>query len=339
MQNISIRTRTRGQVPVAEATDEELRNFIRWQKDQFDSGKVQERFAELNERQLAEAEREVQRRRDGKSSAPAAALAKSPEVQVLGKAIRDPAAVTKFLSDLAEHYNVIGPATSVDMLPEGFGVAVAYVKVDPTKCYSVGQGKLGVPGSDLKRIALAAGLTWDPGQSGRTDNGRDPLVVAWREIGHYRAFDGTVLTAQGSVEIDMRDSSAQVEAIRIAAKKRDGSNGDGEIREIRKFILRHAESKAKNRAVADMGIRRAYTQEELAKPFAVARLTWTGATEDPLLRREFARMFAEQFLGGTRVLYGSSAPPARQLAPPSPDPEFDRFDDFDTYGEGMEDVA
>src|SRR5690606_41429138 len=65
-----------------------------------------------------------------------------------------------------------------------------------------------------------------------------------------------------------------------------------------------------------MGVKRSYAPAELQNPFAVARLTWTGQTDDPELRREFARMHAERMLDGTAALYGAS--PASAL------PERDR---------------
>ncbi len=346
MQNITIPTKGRGRVALKEATTQELQNFVTWQTKQFDEGKVKEQFAAVNKRQLAEAEREIARRRSGESSEPQPAAVVQHEVrrevQSLGKAIRDPQAVTKFLSELAQNYHLVGPATSVDMLPEGFGVAVSYVQVNPDDCYDVGNGKLALPNNELKRIAVAAGLTWDTERSGRIDNGRDPHLAAYRAVGSYRAFDGTVLTVSGSVEIDMRDGSPQLEALRAAAVRRNAKdNGDGEIMMIRKFIVRHAETKAKLRAIADMGIRRAYAAQELSKPFAISRLTWTGETEDVGLRREFARMFADNFFASSRVLYGAAAAtPVRQLPAPKPEAIYDdQFDDFEAFGEGMEDVA
>src|SRR5690606_27908444 len=180
----------------------------------------------------------------------------------------------------------------------------------PKEVYDVG-GRLGLAGDTLNRIAAAAGLTWDPHASGRLDDGSDPHYCHYRAVGHVRHFDGSIRTVTGEVEIDAREGSPQIEEIRSKAaararkdnRKNDG--GEAQIRELRKFLLRHAESKAKNRAIACMGVKRSYAPAELQKPFAVARLMWTGQTDDPELRREFARMHAERMLDGTAALYGA----------------------------------
>jgi hypothetical protein len=58
------------------------------------------------------------------------------------------------------------------------------------------------------------------------------------------------------------------------------------------------------RAIGAIGVRREYRRSELARPFLVARLAFTGRTSDPDLRREFARIIAERHLVARRSLYG-----------------------------------
>jgi len=236
----------------------------------------------------------------------------------LEKAIHEPTLVTQRLRDFSEQFHLVSPATSVDALPPGCGVAISMVHVNPDpgsngpkEVYEVG-GRLGLSGDTLKRIAAAAAISWDPTQSGRLDDGSDPHYCHYRAVGSVRNFDGSIRVLTGEVEMDARDGSPQIDEIRTKAKKK-GGDGASQILELRKFLLRHAESKAKNRAIADMGVKRSYAKHELNKPFAVARIMWTGETDDPELKREFARMHAERMLDGAASLYGRGAAPA--LAP------------------------
>lgn len=232
----------------------------------------------------------------------------------LGKAMDDPGAVSAHLTRLAESHHIVSPATTVDALPPGCGVAVSYVMVDastakdgPGEVYTLGGGKVGLSGTTLAKIGAAAGVDWDASQSGRLDNGSDPHYCHFRAVGHVRNFDGSVRTLTGEVEIDAREGSPQIEEITTKAKagNRDPSS---QILELRKFLLRHAESKAKNRAIASMGLKRSYMPAELGKAFAVCRLMWTGQTEDPELRRIFAEKTADAMIGGMSSLYGKPHP-------------------------------
>lgn len=296
------------------------------------------KFADRDRQWIAAAQAEQARRAAGGQPAAAAAptttstsLATVDTTSIsLGKSSRDPAAITAALNEFNSQFHLISPATTVDTLPEGFGVSLSLVKVDPStdrngpgEVYSVGGGKVGLSGPKILEIASAAGVDWSPAESGRLDNGRDPHYVHFRSVGYVRLFDGTQRRLVGEVEIDARDGSPQIEEITSKAenaeKRRDPRS---QIMELRKFILRHAETKSKLRAVASMGIKRSYNTSELAKPFAVARLTWTGQSDDPELRRQFAVMGAEKMLGGVSALYGRPAPAAPVAPLPSAEQSF-----------------
>jgi hypothetical protein len=186
---------------------------------------------------------------------------------------------------------------------------------------SVGLGKVA-----LDKIAQAAGVSWDPRGSGRTDDGSDPHYCAWLAVGAVRHFDGSEVRLMGSKEMDLRDGSPQCEAIierciKKASRPYEGpapkpeeaerighEKARNQIREMRLHILGHAETKARLRAIRALGIRSSYKLAELQKPFVVAKLIWTGQSEDPQLRRDFAHMTATAMLGGARALYGEPAP-------------------------------
>jgi hypothetical protein len=79
-----------------------------------------------------------------------------------------------------------------------------------------------------------------------------------------------------------------------------------------------AETKSRLRAVRSLEVRTSYSPEELRKPFVVARCMWTGQTDDDELRRTFAIMQAERFMGARAALYGGG--PSRHALPPAPRP-------------------
>ncbi len=261
---------------------------------------------------------------------------------------RDVARIGATLASAAKDCHLVSPATSVGQLPEGCSVSLSKVLVDVEhETYSVAGGgdggddgnskggdakskggKLGLSKTALDRIAAAAGVSWDPDRSRRLDDGRDPNYCSFLAVGSYRHFDGREVVVMGQKEMDLRDKSPQVEALwsRYKAKlqrwERNGKQGwapkppDGQIREMRLHICSHAESKARLRAIRALGIRTSYTREELTKPFVIAKIAFTGETNDPALRQQFALMTATAMLAGARALYGDTAP--RRLPAPAP---------------------
>lgn len=335
-------------IPLPEATDTDLKYWVGRISKDLDENPTKQ-YADRDRTLLSGMRAELSRRRES-GAAPGATAGPPPAKRtalatVSGAAIsrtapaatalsleriaNDPQAVTTRLAEMSDAYHLVSPATAVDALPPGFGVAISVVRIDPSPAkdgpgdvVSIGN-KLMLSANSLARVAAAAGVDWDPTRSGRLDSGRDPHYCHYRAVGFVRNFDGSVRTLTGEVEMDAREGSPQIEEIREKARKRkdaypDDPNdgGDSQILELRKFLLRHAERKAKNRAIVDMGVKRSYTREEIQRPFAVARLMWTGQSDDPELRREFARMGAERMLAGTAALYGAQQAPA--LPPPAP---------------------
>jgi len=274
------------------------------------------------------------------------ALARAPQpapIATFNRASRDAKDIAAMLEQAASQCHLVSPATNIGALPEGCAVVTSAILVDVgAETYGVGGGddddgggkggKRGLGKTALDRIALAAGVSWDPHQSRRLDDARDPRYCAWLAVGTFKGFDGREVTIQASKEVDLREGSPQLEALwsRYKAKlsrwERDGKKGwkpkppDAQIREQRLHIVSMAETKARLRAIRALGIRTSYTPEELRKPFVVAKIAFTGETTDPQLRREFARMQAASFLDARRALYGDVAPPRLALPPPTSAP-------------------
>lgn len=244
-------------------------------------------------------------------------------------------ALTRLLQEAAANHNLVSPATSIGRIPEGCGVALSTVVVDTDEkhgeVYPSGGGKLVLARVSVDRIAAAAGISWDAAQSRRLDDGSDPRYCYFKAVGTVRDFDGTEVQLMGHKEMDLRDGSAQIEALmerydaNLAAWKRgdprqryEPKDPTAQIREMRLHILSHAETKARLRAIRARGLKSAYQLEELRKAFVVARLMWTGESDDPELRRMFALKQADAMLGGIKALFGHGAGMGlAQLAPPT----------------------
>lgn len=236
------------------------------------------------------------------------ALAKQEpkQIKVTG-AFRDAQEVTTRLQHAAKHYHLVSPATACGAVPEGCSIALSTVLVDrDAETYKLND-KFGLGKTALDKIAAAAGISWDPRLSGRLDDGSDPNYVMWRAVGTMRHLDGTIVQLIGTKEMDLREGSPQVIALEERARGK-GRDADRQIREMRLHIVAHAESKARLRAIRSLGVRSAYTAKELEKPFVIAKIMWTGQSDDPELRRAFAMKQADAMLSGTRSLYGETAP-------------------------------
>jgi hypothetical protein len=254
---------------------------------------------------------------------------------------RDPSKATAALKAAAEAFHLISPATMVGALPEGCAVALALVHISPedSHLYKVGD-KLALDKTHLASIANAIGASTV--SSRRTDDGSHPHYCAWTVRVRFRQFDGTWAHRQGSVEMDLREPDGAEYVDAIAKARENNRDPAKQIRELRRFISRHAESKALNRAYAALGIRRSYTKAELQRPFCVARITFTGQSDDPVARAQFREGIMQSFLGSSEAAFGpeeppssgsvqlQSAPPALQdySMPPTYDAEGESEDDF-----------
>jgi hypothetical protein len=299
-------------------------------------------YAAANKRWLDAAMAELRKRRAGVGPAqPAPAPAVVPPSQALAKVpvgvIRDAATVTQTLLEAAGMGHLVSPAPAAGNLPEGCSILVSAIMINADReTYPVGgngdeddrgKGERGLSKVALDKLASALAIDWDPVQSRRLDDGSHPHYCRAKAVGRVRNFDGTWRTIQDEKELDYRDLSPVIEGIRARAKKKNKADGgQGEINQKRQHIQSLCITEARLRAIRTLGVRTAYTPEELAKPFIVAQLVFDGRSEDPEARAYFRERIADSFMGSSRALYGAP-PPAPLLEKGEPPPPLTAYGD------------
>ena len=244
-------------------------------------------------------------------------------------AYRDPVAINRVLKDVAATCHLLSPASTVGSLPEGCEIVLSAVQVSEQDTYSV-RGGNALKKTALDLIAGALGVSWLPNLCYRADDGISPYFVHYKAAGVYKSLDGQPVTITGEKIMDLRTGSPMAEGMKEA-----------ELVMARSHILSHAESKAKNRAIRSTGLRPSYSTADLAKPFICARIMFTGRTDDPELKRQFAADISRSFMGGSQALYGGeerALPPAgaAKTAPPPVGSVRDDDDDaIPAHGEPM----
>jgi DNA repair exonuclease SbcCD nuclease subunit len=197
---------------------------------------------------------------------------------------QDVNAINKRLEELALDCHVVTPAAHFDVLAPGWGVSVTYVRVDAKDQReahaSDDERTLTLSAKKMQEIGRAAGIDWDPHESGRKGDTSDPRYVEFVAVGHDTGVDGSKRRCVGEVALDLRDGSEETKRRRERAAV-SGRDPDLELGRDRRFLHRQAETQAQARAVANgLGLRRDYTVEELSKPFAIVRMVRTrGAWE------------------------------------------------------------
>jgi hypothetical protein len=252
---------------------------------------------------------------------PQTALALRAQVEELSGSYDEPTTVMNIMRRAAQVAHLVAPSPTCGALPAGCAIVANVIWIDAQReTYGIpseSSSNRGLDKTALSKIANAAGIDWDPELCRRLDDSSDMHYVHYRAVGRVRNFDGTMRTEVGSVEMDLREGSETYEETWSRAKRGKKETND-ELGMMRKFILRHAESKAMNRVVRRLGIRSKYTLEELQRPFIVMRLMFTGQTDDPELKRMFAAKIAETFLGAAATLYRTPAPALGSAHQPPP---------------------
>ena len=151
----------------------------------------------------------------------------------------------------------------------------------------------------LMKLSVCAGVIWSTTESRRIDNGADRNYIAYKAVGGIRKADGQPVFFSADYDLDfevmaeelqelyekktkadwMKDKSAQQKAEYVEfCVKRD-------MLQKRKNRLKLCEAGAMNRVLRMLlGIKQAYTTEELVKPFVTMRITFAPDYTDKDVR-------------------------------------------------------
>lgn len=253
-------------------------------------------------------------------------------IEAAPQAITDTRIYQQQIEDLCTRFNVIAPPVQVlGGFAPGYALIASVVKVN-AKVNEDGQGaetyydrgfmkskdQRALNRVGLARVATAAGVKWTP-NCGRRDDGKTPNFWEYYAEGLVDTPDGSYQVVTGSVEIDLRDGSAQIggwtpEQWAAVMKENERKSRDEKVWNINGWSDKRvqqarsrghalAETKAKNRAVRSLGLQQVYTETELDKPFVIFRATYQPDMSDPVVRQ----MVAQRALHGRQMLYPSSA--------------------------------
>lgn len=243
-----------------------------------------------------------------------AEIAALARIEHAGQMITTPQILADRIREWQDVAHVLTPAVQISAIAPQHAINVAVVVMDTkidekgigTDTYGPASDGRGLPWLKageralakvgLLKIASAAGISWVPEFTGRTDDRKTLHYWEYRAVGVYIGFDGRPQTIEGTVEVDLRDGSAQMKGFT-----------PGQIDAARKSGLRQAESKAMNAAIRSLGLRQKYTAKELEKPFVILRTSYIPDMSDPAVRH----MVADRALSGASALYaGRRLPPA-----------------------------
>lgn len=295
------------------------------------------------------AQTEVQRRGKGgarpaaQQPVPRTATPPPPKAQIpadLIGSLRDPAAITDRLQKLSESFNLVSPSTACGCIPHGTEVSFSFVGFRTDDKYGdvypqrdkEKQGYVSHTASALQRLASMAGMKWgESKQVWLPGDPRDPRFIRWSVTGAVPSFDGELIPLTRTRLVDLRDGSDQALAMK-----------ENQLPKARQNAVALAETKATNRVIRQLlGIRSAYLTEDMAKPFCVVRLVFTGVTDVKELMAPMAMLKAQQMLSGMQMLgFAPPALPALQAPQHAAAPQLTgRHETFDANGVSVQDPS
>lgn len=248
--------------------------------------------------------------------APTPPAATVPALVTNAGTFSDLALANQELGRLGNRAHVLAPVLRLDMVPEFHEVAlkVCTISPDPNRgeVYPQEGGKLAPTKVALDRIAAAAGIHWDPLRSGRLDDGSERHYCHFRAVGRVKDLDGGWRILSAEKEVDLRDGNPTIfdpENTHGGQNVEPGFRRGWSSRRLagaREHILALAESKAKNRVVRSLGMKQTYTAAELAMPFVVPCLVFTGRSDDPELERVAKLEILKAGVAAAQELFGAS---------------------------------
>jgi len=210
------------------------------------------------------------------------------------------------LRDAVEIGWLIAPSDQVARVLDGTAIVISSFRAEPTldTFPDDDDPKYRIPAKPmLDRIANHLGLSWDAANCRRTDNQSSPYVRSCQAAGFVKGFDGSPREVQAHAEVDLHPESSLTKAI-LGRFSSDRTKGRIELERRRQFILSHADTSARLRAIKQLGLREKYLPSELAKPFFVAKVQFTGKSENEATQAVFAARVADTFLPASAALFG-----------------------------------
>lgn len=213
-------------------------------------------------------------------------------------------AANRALRDAAEVGHLLSPNDQVARVLDGTAIVIGAFRAD-ILLDTFADDEMPwrrIPGKALlDRVANGLGISWDASLCKRIDSGKHPYVRAAQAAGRIKNFDGTDRQFQAMGEIDLMNGSALANA--IEARFRD--RGRVEIERRRQHIGSHADTIARLRAIRQLGLRDSYLPTELEKPFFLARVQFTGRSENAATQQVFVERVADTFLPAASALFGA----------------------------------
>lgn len=170
----------------------------------------------------------------------------------------------------------------------------------------------------LMKLSVCAGVIWSLTESRRIDNGSDRNYIAYRAVGGIRKADGQAVFFSAEYDLDFEvmeeelqetyEKKTKADWMKDKSAKQKSEYVDYCVRrdmlQKRKNRLKLCEAGAMNRVLRMLlGIKQAYTTEELAKPFVTMRVTLSLDYSDKEVRQKLIDASIKSLTG----IYGAGA--------------------------------
>lgn len=217
--------------------------------------------------------------------------------------------------------NLLLPSTHIEGLSEFHHPVIDYIELSPEPAngdvyFHSESGKFVPTKQGLMKLALCAGIMWNPAETKRTDNRQDRDYVSYQAVGGVRKADGSPVWLKAEYDMDFEVIEEELREQYEKTGKKNKKSGE-ELQDYidycvkrdllykRKNKVKLSEAGAMNRVVrALLGLKAGYTKAELKKPFVVARIVFRPDYSDPEIRRIMIQKSMESVTG----VYGPVAP-------------------------------
>lgn len=209
------------------------------------------------------------------------------------------------LRDAAEVGHLVSPSQQLAALIDGCALMISACRFDSALDTFADDDdpRRRVPGkSMLDRLAGELGVSMLTKDCKRTDDHRSPYVRGYQAAGRVRQFDLSWRELQAHAEIDLTNGSALIR--KLDSRINDVRRSRLEIERRRAFITSHADTAARLRLLRGLGgLRESYLPSDLDRPFFVARIAFTGQSDNPATKARFDATVAEAFVPSVAALY------------------------------------